>query len=180
MDLTQRRAPRLPVVIRDAVEADVPFIFNSWLKSFRNGSFPKGTDNSIYFTEQHKLIERLLKTCSVKIAADPKDPQNIFGYIVFEQIDGIWVFHYAYTKHSFRALGVARELARSLDHDFNTAAICSHHTFLAERICPKYNLIYHPYILINYNDKPKQESSLPVENVEFDAAFVDEINRDGL
>lgn len=152
MDLTQKRTTNLPLTIRDAVEGDVPFIFNSWLKSFRTGSFCQFVDNSIYFTEQHKLIEKLLKRCKLKIACDANDPATIYGYIIYEQIEGIWCFHYVYTKHTFRALGVARELARSVEHDFNTLSVCTHQNRLISRIAHKYNVLYHPYILVNYKD----------------------------
>ena len=152
MDLTQKRTTTLPITIRDADPADVSFIFSSWLKSFRKGELCQGVDNAIYYSEHHKVIERILRRSTVKIACNPQDPSQIMGYLVYEKLDGIWVFHYCYVKHTFRNLGVARELARAAEHDFKTLAIASHKTYFAEKILSKYELIYHPYVLINYTN----------------------------
>lgn len=143
--------PIIPIHIREAKAEDVAFLFNSWLESFRNGLVCKGVDHTIYYDQQHKLIEKLFKICTVKIACDEKDPANIFGYLVYQKIDGITVLHYAYTKHTFRKLGVQRELLKTIDHDFKTGAgLYTHATKIAEKLSFKYNLVYHPYILINY------------------------------
>lgn len=142
---------QLPIVIRDADESDISFIFNSWLKSFRNGSLCRHVDNTVYFTEHHKLIERLLKTCKVRIATSQDDAANILGYMVHEKVDGIFVLHYAYTKHTFRCLGVMKQLILDSGQDLNTAGVHTHMTEIFNRLALKYNLIYHPYILINYN-----------------------------
>lgn len=141
----------MPILIRDVQEGDVPFIFNSWLNSFRKGSFTKFVDNKIYFSEQHKLIERLIKRATVKIAVDPADPATIYGYLVYEYVQGVLVVHYGYTKQTFRAMGVLRQMLHSIQHDFSTAALYSHNTIIGSRLGHKYNLIYHPYILMNYN-----------------------------
>src|SRR5574343_1266358 len=74
----------LPVYIREAAENDIAFIFSSWLKSARQVSFAQKTDNAVYFTEHHKLIEKLLKRCTVHVATDVNDINNIFGYMVHE------------------------------------------------------------------------------------------------
>jgi hypothetical protein len=139
----------LPLIIRPANENDVPFIFNSWLRSFRNGTLCRGVDNTIYFTEHHKLIERLLKTAKVQVAADANDIANILGWLCYEEIDGIFTVHYIYTKHTFRCLGVMRQLMKDTGHDFTTAGIHTHMTEIFNRLALKYNLLYHPYVLIN-------------------------------
>lgn len=143
-------ATAMPVAIRDAQEGDVPFIFNSWLQSFRKGSFSKFVDNKIYFSEQHKLVERLLRRSTVKMAVDPNEPATIYGYTVYETIEGLLTVHYCYTKHTFRAMGVQRQLLKNIEHDYSTAALYSHNTIIGARIAPRYNLVYHPYILLNY------------------------------
>jgi hypothetical protein len=143
----------LPIHVRPALEADAAFIFNSWLKSFRDSSFAAPVSNETYFTEQHKLIERLLKRCKVFIACEPQDHTNIYGWVCFEEHEGVFTLHYAYIKHNFRMLGIAKELLKESNHDFNSAGIFTHLTKSALRIHHKFNLMYHPYILSNYNDK---------------------------
>lgn len=148
------------IYIRDPHEADLPFIFNSWLRSFRNSSFCRYVDNTIYFTEHHKLVEKILKRSTVKIACSPQNPEDVYGYICHENIDGFFVLHYAYTKQSFRNLGIFRALLATTNHNAEIAGIHSHSTIACAWIMPKLNLIYHPYLLINYMDtEAKGESA---------------------
>ena len=141
---------QLPIKVRVALEADAPFIFNSWLKSFRENGLARPVSQEIYFTEQHKLIEKLLKRGTTVIACDPKDVSNIYGWACFEQLEGVFTVHYVYVKHSFRALGIGRELLKESAHDFANASIFTHWTTAALKLHEKYNMLYHPYILINY------------------------------
>jgi hypothetical protein len=140
---------QVPLIIRDASAEDVPFIFSSWLKSFRNGAMCRHVDNTIYYAEHHKVCEKLMKRCKILIAADANDVANILGWICYEEIDGIFTLHYAYTKHTFRGLGVLRQIFNSIKHDFNTAGIHTHMTEAFKSLAYKYNLVYHPYVLVN-------------------------------
>jgi hypothetical protein len=141
---------KLVVKIRPALEADASFIFNSWLKSFRENGIARPVSNEVYFAEQHKLIEKLLKRCTTVIACNPTDPAQIFGWACFERVDGIFVLHYVYIKHPYRLLGLAKELLKEANHDFTTAGLFTHWTAAALKLHEKKNLLYHPYILINY------------------------------
>ncbi len=146
----KKKREQAELVVRDATEADLPLIFSSWLKSFRNSTFVKYTDNTIYFEQHHKLIERLLKRSKVRVACSPTNPEDIFGYLVWEKMDGIFVLHYGYTKHTFRNLGVFAQLMKDTGETFETGGLFTHTTIACDRLMPKYELIYHPYILINY------------------------------
>ena len=143
----------LPVRIRPAVEGDASFIFSSWLKSFRDNGLAKPVNNEVYFSEQHKLIERLLKTATVQVACDPNDAASIYGWSCYERVEGIFVIHYTYIKHPFRGLGIASAILAESKHDFNTTGLFTHWTTAALRLHDKKNLMYHPYILINYGSK---------------------------
>lgn len=137
----------LPIRLRPANQEDVPFIFNSWLKSYRNSLFARNITNTTYFTEHHKLIQRIVKKNQVIVACNDQDPSQVYGYICAGHIDGIFVLHYIYVKHSFRNLGVGKALLNSFNHDINTAAIYTHHTRIAEKLAAKYSFLYHPYVL---------------------------------
>lgn len=163
--LTKSRGA-LPVVIREASEGDVSFLFSSWLKSFRKGTMCYGVDDTIYFNEQHKLVERLLLSSKVLLACEPEDPANIYGYLVYEKIDNIMVIHYAYVKHTFRCMGVFNALFAASGQDKNLGGAHTHTTSLASRLALKYNLIYHPYILMNYKQR---------ETVKADAGYIAEV-----
>lgn len=145
----------LAVLVRPAEAADIPFIFNSWLRSFRTGSLCANVANSIYFVEHHKVLEKLLKRSEVLVACEPSDPTNIYGYLCYEKIQDIFVLHYAYVKHTFRQLGVANSLLEKTGCDFTKQGLFSHHNKSSERFCAKLNLTYHPYIIMNYEpEKP--------------------------
>lgn len=149
----------VPIRIRPATEIDVPFIFNSWLKSYRGDNFAKGITTTIYFNEHHKVIEELLKTCTVLIAANHDNPQDIFGYVCAERIDGVFVIHFAYTKQTYRRLGVIKALFNELGHDFTTAALFTHQTKYSDRLGPGRNLVYSPYIALTkeYRNKGQKD-----------------------
>ena len=163
MELFDRKSRTLPISIREATPEDLSFIFSSWLKSFRSGLICKHVDNTIYFSEHHKVIERLLKRSTTVMACDPNDPATIYGYLCFDRVEGILVVHYAYVKQTFRGMGVLRQLLKSIEgHDWNGAGLFSHSTLISSRLSLKYNLVYHPYILLNYNNQPEQVTEVAV------------------
>ncbi len=147
------------VSVRPMADADLPFVFNSWLKSFRMGKMNRDVDNTVYFTEHHKLLHRLMKRSKVLIATPENEPESICAYICYEVLHGVFVLHYAYTKQPFRSLGLMRELIKHSGHDIKTVAGCfSHMTPMWEKMYPRFSLVYQPYTLINYNETDtKQE-----------------------
>ena len=151
-------AAKPPITIRQATEADIPFVFNSWLKSYRTSQFASPIDNTIFFSEHHKVIERILRYYDVRIACSPEDPDQIHGFICAGYTDGIFTLHYIYVKHPFRRLGVAKELYDNFPKPENAASLYTHQTRASLPIAPKYNLIFHPYLAYDpaaYNgDKP--------------------------
>ena len=107
-------------------EKDVSFIFNSWLKSFRKSPLTHNVNSTIYFTEHHKTIEKLLKTNETLVACNEHDPSQIFGYICAGRYQGVFVVHYIYVKHPYRGLGLAKGLFQSFKHDPSVACMYTH------------------------------------------------------
>lgn len=157
MDFLERKNKTLPISIREAQEGDIPFLFSSWLKSYRSGLLPRQVDNTIFFSEHHKVVEKLLNRSKTLIAVDPDDPATIYGWLCFERIDGLFVLHYVYIKHTFRAMGVMRQLMLATEQDFKLAGLFSHMTKIFERLSLKYNLVYNPYLIINYDKSSEAE-----------------------
>jgi len=149
------------VYIREADATDVNLIFSSWLKSARNIPIAGRCDNSIYYSEHHKLIERLLRRGNTLVACEPNDPGNVYGYLNYETIEGLFVCHYAYIKQTFRGLGILGMLLDKAGHRLDAAGLYTHQTIAAQKLAAKYTLIYHPYILINYShgEKVSEEST---------------------
>jgi GNAT superfamily N-acetyltransferase len=139
---------KIPVKIRLATEGDIPFIFSSWLRSYKSATANNNVPPSIYFAEHHKVIEDLLRTCEVLVACNEHDPSDIVGYICAERVDGIFVVHYIYVKHTFRVMGIAKLLLNGFDHEAGVAAIYTHNTRLGERLAARYNFVYSPYVAL--------------------------------
>lgn len=139
---------KAPINIREATVDDAPFIFNSWLKSFRPSFFGHGIPNDIFYREHHKIIQKLLKQQKVLVACDMKDPSVIYGYVVYGTIEGISTVHYVYTKHTFRQMRIATALLEAVKHDRSLAGICTHMTKHGKSLAEKHNLVYHPYVAL--------------------------------
>jgi len=135
--------------IRPMVDEDIPFIFNSWLKSYRFSHFGEKITNTIYFQDHHKVIERIIKNSKTLIACDPEDSSQLYGYIVAAVEEGILVLHFIYVKHTFRNLGIGKTLLDALGHDKSSAAVYTHHTRMADKLAAKYNFVYHPYLMFD-------------------------------
>ena len=145
---------KLPIRIRPATQDDIGFIFNSWLKSYRNSHFAKFITNTVYYENHHKVIEQLVKDNEVKVACNENDPNQLYGYICAGRLDGFFVCHYIYVKHSFRAMGIGKSLLNSFNHDADTASIYTAHTRICDRLAPKFNFVYIPYLAF----KPESEN----------------------
>lgn len=95
--------------IRDACGDDIPFIYATWLESYRYDSyFGKSHRNGVFFSDYRKVIDKLLNDSKVIVACVQDEPGAILGYMVFEPS----VLHYVFVKGAFRRLGVATGLCR--------------------------------------------------------------------
>lgn len=155
-----------PVRVRPATASDAPFIFSSWLKCMRGSSFAREITSTVYYAEQHKIIERLLKTCTVYVACDEANVDDIYGYICAEQIDGIFVLHMVYVKHMYRNLGIGTLLLNSFNHSADAASIYTQHTPIAVRLSAKYRMVYSPYVALTPDYRENvQLDPLPVKEL---------------
>lgn len=148
----------LKIRLRPATQEDVPFIFSSWLKSYRNSLYARNITSTTYFSEHHKIIQNIVKKNPVIIACNDADPSQVYGYICAGKTEGIFTLHYIYIKQSFRTMGIAKSLMQSMGFDSNVASIYTHHTRTAERLAAKYNMLYHPYVLFNIVEKDDERS----------------------
>lgn len=153
----------VPVRIRPVNDSDISFIFNSWLRCYRATPFGRNMANTIFYTEHHKVIERLLKTADVYVACNDLDVADIYGYICAERVQGIFVVHFVYVKHMYRSLGIGKMLLNEFNHDSNVASLYTHNTLPAQKLASKFNMVYHPYIALtpDYRKEilePKKES----------------------
>lgn len=133
----------LPISIRDCEQSDLPFVFSSWLRSYRLSSFARSIPNRDYYSNHHLVVDRLVQAPETKIlvATDVEDPTVLLGFLVFEP----GVIHFAYTKKPFRGLQVFRRLLEASGLDLNSAAYSHFTTEAASFIKTNHNLKYLPY-----------------------------------
>ena len=85
---------------------------SGWRGTFRTaGVGVEGADAEHYHREIQRIFDRILPRATVKIACDPKDPDNLVGFAVFTGTE----LHYVYVKQDFRKLGAVRDLLAGLD-----------------------------------------------------------------
>lgn len=138
----------LPVKIRALEESDKPFILNSWLKSNRDSLLVKGVSNTIYFEKHHAVVMNLLDVSTTVILCDPDSPKIVYAYLVFEVRKGNrLILHYAYTKRSFRRMGLMRSLIQEvLDAEKPEIVFASHQVgSLSYNWCRDHKVTYNPY-----------------------------------
>jgi GNAT superfamily N-acetyltransferase len=116
--------------------------------------------STIYYTEHHKVVERLLRGCQVYVACNKDDDSELYGYICAENVDGIFVLHYIYVKHTYRMFGIAKQLLNVYEHDPSKASLYTHHTKVADKLAPRYQMVYSAYIGMT-PDYRKEEAKAP-------------------
>lgn len=117
----------IPIKIRDAQEEDIPFIINSWLKSMADDPQHSWAPRDQFFRAMHDLVEYKAKTCKVAVAVLPEDETFIFGWMCAEEeeLEGLSVLHYAYTKTMYRKQNVASRLRNYLSNLMYCLCECS-------------------------------------------------------
>lgn len=133
---------------------DVNFIYNSWLKSYRNARAVRQMENPAYFKEQGDLIRDMLDTCNVTVICNANDSTQILGYMVSQSFDGILCIHYIYVKQPFRGNGLAKKLVAARDHELGRqAGLYTHHTSIADRLSGQFRFMYNPYLAFKPREK---------------------------
>ena len=131
----QRELGLHSILIREAKATDEPFIYATWLKSYRTSEFARHQPNDSYYAHQHDLIENLMQGNQVNVAVIDESPDVVLGWACGR--DGI--LQYAYTKKAFRRLGIARKLT----HSWNPR-IYTHRTLMAPLLLNSAH--YDPYL----------------------------------
>lgn len=138
-------------IVRALQEMDLPFVFSSWLRSYKEQSaFAKRIKNDVYYFWHHQMIEVILKKPSMRgiVAHVQDEPDIILGYLIYEVVNGEpKVVHYCFIKEPFRRLGIAKLLFAyaELEKDF----FITHFTYLVEPIINKReDITYDPYRII--------------------------------
>jgi hypothetical protein len=103
----------IPTTIRRAEDSDISFVYNSWLKNYKESPDNKIFGSSYYLFQKH-LIRDILDRASILLVCDEKDSWHIYSYIVYEIVGDIFIIHWVYTKGPFREFGFARSLIETI------------------------------------------------------------------
>jgi len=66
--------------------------------------------NTTFYEGHTKVIDKILGSAAVKLAVDPEDTNEVYGFICYQGD----ILHYAYTKHRYRGLGILSYLLESV------------------------------------------------------------------
>lgn len=111
MIATAQALERAPVVVRTITPDDRGFVISSFLRSQRNEGDRGLIANDTYFAFMRPEAERIASG-PVLIAHAPHDQWLILGWLGYEAEP--LALSYAYTRFSFRRMGVFDSLLRSL------------------------------------------------------------------
>jgi len=139
----------IPVIIREVTDTDISFIYSTWLKSYRHGSYAADMSNDVFFSYHKEIIAKILdqSNTEIKILVNEDDHDQIYGYAVQSKVGGRSITHFVYIKFSFRKLGLASRLVESMDLFPDTTNFITHLPRGYKNLKAKYGLEYNPYIL---------------------------------
>lgn len=121
------------IKIREHLESDLPFVYNSMLKnlwadykaSLDKNEFIEGIKNPFFMTKKRELA-KLFSRSQIIIAASPDDENQILGYIIFKKYDGLQILHYVYVRSTFRRFAVSKALLKHCEFEPNEPIIITY------------------------------------------------------
>ena len=131
------------VHVRQFSELDYSFILNSYLKSYRIQEANRFIENCVYYDNYKKLFDKLLKRGDCLVACNPDDLDQLYAWVLFETIDDTTILHFAYTKYTYRKMGIMETLFRMAGISKNKI-ICSHAPIMVHKIKDK--IIFNPFL----------------------------------
>lgn len=113
--------------VRKPTGQDLPFIKDSWLRSFERSYHVKRITPPVYRYHHSKIADKLLARSQVLVATDPADPWIVWGWMAGEWDGNVLCLHYAYVKELARGCGVATKLYEALTEKHKPDAVCYTH-----------------------------------------------------
>ena len=98
----------VPVECRDGSQADMPYVYNSWLRGYRPAEPEMRTTD--YYQLQHRRITRLLRGVGrIRLVHPVGAPAVIAGWVCVDSLAPS-VLHYVHVRGEYRRMGFARLL----------------------------------------------------------------------
>ena len=89
------------------------------------------------------ILKKILTNCTLLVACDPEDPDVIWGYVAFDQVDP--VLHFVYVKGAFRRMGIGTRLLNEARLMLDEPVIVSHRTEGLFKAWPNVKWRWNPY-----------------------------------
>jgi GNAT superfamily N-acetyltransferase len=132
------------------LEAEKPFIYSSWLKSYGKSIEARRMSANSYFSNYKRVLEQIIEGESFSVVAfNPEDLEQIYGYAVFNWDSDIDVtyLHYIYVKQPFRGLQVASRLLKYIHAGIGEEPIvCTFANEVFDKNQSKLLLTYNPFM----------------------------------
>lgn len=126
----------LAIDIRPATGDDVPWIYSSWLKSFReHGSGITRIPRETYYKHQRQRVEKITSTPGVAtiVACAAENNEHILGWLCgavgLTPYDA--VFYYGHVKSTHRRRGIMRAMVAAFGVSKTSQCAYTHHTKVA-------------------------------------------------
>lgn len=156
------------IKFRELDDEDRPFIYNSWLKTYRKESvYAREMTAEVYYDNQRLVVSELLDQSKVLVVCNPEAEFQVYSYIVYEVSNDAIVIHFAYVKLPYRNLGLAKAMMAVIQgHNLDGAdlpIIATHATHTFHKLAPKWKLTYNPYLARNVNGHEKNQDTTDLQ-----------------
>jgi hypothetical protein len=134
------------VIIRPATVEDMPLIWNSYLKAYRNTPTNSMLTDQVYFAHQKEILNRLIcrEGAVVSIACNKSDPDQIFAYMIGELAEDSATLHWVYCKSVYRNFKISSALIDTLVRPGEKLTY-THYMPAFEKLMRRRNVVYKPF-----------------------------------
>lgn len=94
------------ISFRTIRDSDRDFIFDSWLKEYRQSAFGRQIESDVYYPHQRKVVAHILTISEVLVACNPEDEDQIYGYAVHRSIGDVKILSWLFVKGTYRGMGL--------------------------------------------------------------------------
>lgn len=138
------KGENLSLVLRHAQEADLPFLYSSFVKSMSRQPFFSRAPKDYMTNAHHSIAGKIFANTNIIVATHPEVDET-YGYICF--LPEARELFYIYTKYAYRKEGVATLLMLSAFGDFAAPIKNAIATVQSKYHIERWNLEYTPEIL---------------------------------
>lgn len=148
--------------LRPMVDGDLPFVVDSWLKTFQFGKNRRHCDRGNFFRCHFPVVRFLLERSSRRvIACDPENPDNIQAWCVGDvRNDRLPIVHYCYVRESFQDQPLAPLLFNAVTGGA-PKVILSHLCPALDGQTGEVEVLFDPYSIVLRDPQPAPEEPKP-------------------